>query len=607
MEKGEEKKKAGEATKKVSSKRSRKTAKLRFSGVDPGSRDVRGVARKGGRRDVAALPSGRCPVHEGWHRAEGMVKGQIAGHMETQNKSDEEDSASQQAFRQGKDVGAAAGRKVYGSRYSSKLRRQDKAAKLGQEEKAVKLRQEGRTLELEQAGKSAKSERHEKTVKPEKTAEGSHGEILRRQSGTESGQTASNPLSRWRQKQEIKKQYAAARSAGNTGKSAAAKGARSAGNAARETGSVMEKLAEFASKHGHVILIVLLVGLVIMVICGFFSSCSLFFAGGSNTVTGTSFVASDGEIQGADADYGTLEAALRSEIADVERNHSGYDEYRYHLDEIGHDPYQLTSYLTVRYGGYTSAEVQGALGELFGRQYKLELREETETRTRSETRIGTRLVVDRETGRETEVEYEYEVDVEYEYRILHVDLDNRGLAAVVEESGFDSAEEERYGLLLQTRGNRPYLFQGDIYANVSEAYLDYEIPAELLTDVRFANMVREAEKYLGYTYVWGGSSPEGGFDCSGFVSYVLNHCGNGWSVGRQTVKGLLNLCTVVPKEEMKPGDLIFFQGTYDTAGASHVGIYVGGGMMLHCENPVSYASVEAQFWKDHYLCAGRLP
>lgn len=493
------------------------------------------------------------------------MKSQIAGRIETQDGSDEEDSVSRQAFCQGKDAGAAAGRKVYDSRYGSKLRRQDKAAKLEQAGKVA-----------EQEGKAAKS-------------------------------PSSNPLSRWRQKQEIKKQYAAARSAGNTGKSAAAKGAKSAGNAARETGSVMERLAEFASKHTHVILIVLLLGLVIMVICGFFSSCSLLFAGGSNTVTSTSFVASDEEIRGADADYGALEAALRSEVAHVERDHSGYDEYRYHLDEIGHDPYRLTSYLTVRYGGYTSAEVQGALRELFGRQYKLELREETEPRTRSETRIGTRLVVDRETGRETEVEYEYEVEVEYEYRILHVDLDNRGLAAAVEESGFDSAEKERYGLLLQTRGNRPYLFQGDIYANASEAYLDYEIPAELLTDIRFANMVREAEKYLGYAYVWGGSTPEGGFDCSGFVSYVLNHCGNGWSVGRQTVNGLLNLCTVVSKDEMEPGDLIFFQGTYDTAGASHVGIYVGGGMMLHCGSPVSYASVEAQFWKDHYLCVGRLP
>jgi cell wall-associated NlpC family hydrolase len=565
MEKEEDKKKAGEATKKASSKRPRRTAKLRFSGEEPEGRAVRGAARKGGRRDVAAPPSGRRPVHDGRHRAGGMVKSQIAGRIETQDGSDEEDSVSRQAFCQGKDAGAAAGRKVYDSRYGSKLRRQDKAAKLEQAGKVA-----------EQEGKAAKS-------------------------------PSSNPLSRWRQKQEIKKQYAAARSAGNTGKSAAAKGAKSAGNAARETGSVMERLAEFASKHTHVILIVLLLGLVIMVICGFFSSCSLLFAGGSNTVTSTSFVASDEEIRGADADYGALEAALRSEVAHVERDHSGYDEYRYHLDEIGHDPYRLTSYLTVRYGGYTSAEVQGALRELFGRQYKLELREETETRTRSETRIGTRLVVDRETGRETEVEYEYEVEVEYEYRILHVDLDNRGLAAAVEESGFDSAEKERYGLLLQTRGNRPYLFQGDIYANASEAYLDYEIPAELLTDIRFANMVREAEKYLGYAYVWGGSTPEGGFDCSGFVSYVLNHCGNGWSVGRQTVNGLLNLCTVVSKDEMEPGDLIFFQGTYDTAGASHVGIYVGGGMMLHCGSPVSYASVEAQFWKDHYLCVGRLP
>lgn len=553
---------------KLSEKRPGKMVRLRFAEEKPGDKTIRGAARKGGR---AAAAPGRGLGHGGWYRVEGAVKEQTMGRIERQNEGDEKDGASRQALRQGKDVGEAVGRRVCGSRYGGKLKRRERAAE------------------------------------PENGAEGANGEARRRQGRAEGERTVSNPLSRWRQKQEIKKRYAAARSAGNTGKSAAAKGAGIAGNAARETGSVMERLAEFASKHAHVILIILLVGLVIMAICGIFSSCSLFFAGGSNTVTGSSFVAADEEIQGADEDYKALESALRNEIASVERNHGGYDEYRYHLDEVGHDPYQLTSYLTVRYGAYTRSEVRAALRELFEGQYELELREEAETRTRTETRTGTRLVVDPETGRETEKEYEYEVEVEYEYRILHVELDNRGLGAAVEDSGLDSAEEERYGLLLQTRGNRPYLFQGDIYANASEAYLDYEIPAELLVDERFANMVREAEKYLGYAYVWGGSSPEGGFDCSGFVSYVLNHCGNGWSVGRQSVKGLLNLCTVVPKAEMEPGDLIFFQGTYDTAGASHVGIYVGGGMMLHCGSPVSYASVESQFWKDHYLCAGRLP
>jgi len=165
---------------------------------------------------------------------------------------------------------------------------------------------------------------------------------------------------------------------------------------------------------------------------------------------------------------------------------------------------------------------------------------------------------------------------------------------------------ERYRTLLQTQGNRPDLCEGDIYATTGE-YTDYDIPGEALTDVKFANMIREAEKYLGYPYVWGGSSPSTSFDCSGFVSWVINNCGNGWSVGRLTASGLMNICDIIPRSSAEPGDLIFFQGTYDTSGASHVGIYVGNGMMIHCGNPISYASIETSYWQSHFYCFGRLP
>ena len=235
------------------------------------------------------------------------------------------------------------------------------------------------------------------------------------------------------------------------------------------------------------------------------------------------------------------------------------------------------------------------------------MREEIETRTRTETRTGTRTVTDPETGELTEEEYEYEVEVEYDYYILHVTLKNNGLGTVIANSGLNDEQWERYIVLLQTQGNRSHLFADDIYANPTGPYTDYDIPGEALTDERFAKMIREAEKYLGYPYVWGGSSPSTSFDCSGFVSYVINHCGNGWSVGRLTASGLMNICDIIPPSQAKPGDLIFFQGTYDTSGASHVGIYVGNGMMIHCGNPISYASVETSYWQQHFYCYGRLP
>lgn len=401
---------------------------------------------------------------------------------------------------------------------------------------------------------------------------------------------SSNVISRWKQRQAIKKEYAAARAGKDTAKNTAA-GVKGTGKAAK---TVTEKVSEFCASHSKIVLLVLTGGLLFMIVSSMFSSCGAMFQGGMQTVLGTSFTAKDEEIIGADDDYKALEASLRDEINQIESTHSGYDEYQYELDEINHNPYELAAYLTVKFEDYTRSEVQDTLQWLFEQQYELTLTEEVEIRT------GTTSSTDPETGETTTEEYEYE------YYILHVKLVNKGLNQVILNSGLSEDEMERYHVLLQTRGNRPELFGDDIYAIPGGEYTDYDIPGEALTDTRFANMIQEAEKYLGYPYVWGGSSPSTSFDCSGFVSWVINHCGNGWNVGRQTANGLMGCCDIIPPDSARPGDLIFFQGTYDTSGASHVGIYVGNGMMIHCGNPISYASVETSYWQQHFYCYGRI-
>ena len=415
---------------------------------------------------------------------------------------------------------------------------------------------------------------------------------------------SSNPLSRWQQKHNIKKEYAAAR-AGKGGK-ATAKGAEKTAKGAK---NLTQKITDFCVSHKTALLWVLAIGLLFMVISGMFSACSTMFQGGTQVVLGTSFTAEDEDILGVDEDYTALENDLRSQVDNIESTHPGYDEYRYALDEIGHNPYELAAYLTVVFEDYTREEVQATLQQLFEQQYELVLEEEVEIRTRTETRTGTRTHTDPETGETWEEEYEYEVEVEYEYYILNVTLRNYGLGNVIRSSGLSADQLERYEVLLETLGNRSYLFGEDVSSAPGGGgeYTDYDIPGEALTDTAFANMIREAEKYLGYPYVWGGSSPSTSFDCSGFVSWVINNCGNGWSVGRQTANGLKNLCDIIPPSEAKPGDLIFFQGTYNTSGASHVGIYVGNGMMIHCGDPISYASIQTNYWQQHFYCFGRIP
>ena len=416
-------------------------------------------------------------------------------------------------------------------------------------------------------------------------------------------QAGSNFFSRWRQKQAIKKEYAAAKA----GAAAAENTAAGTAKAAQGTASITEKAFQFVQSHSHIIIGIAAVGLLVLVIAGSVSSCSVLINGGGNVVLGTSYTAEDEDLKGVETDYTKLEDKLRKQIDRIETDHPGYDEYRYNLAEIGHNPYELASLLTVEFENYTRSQVQARLQSIFEAQYELKLEEKVEIRTRKETRVGYRYNPITGTGHT----YTYQVTVQYEYKILNVTLLNRGVDYVARNSGLTDDQLQRYEVTLECRGNRDDLFAGIAFATPDGAgssgeYQDYDIPGEALTDEKFRKMITEAEKYLGYPYVWGGSSPSTSFDCSGFVSWVINHCGNGWNVGRQTANGLMGKCDIIPKSEAKPGDLIFFQKTYNTSGASHVGIYVGNGMMIHCGNPISYASIETNYWRQHYYCMGRI-
>lgn len=496
------------------------------------------------------------------------VTGTLAGRVHHEIAENEDDNVGVQAAHQSEEFAEGAARTVSNVRYGHKLKAYQKAARL------------------------------------DRKADKANVEALYQQAVTDNPEIASNPISRWKQRQEIKKQYYAAKAAqgaasGSKAASGAAKGTEKTAQGAK---TLLERLKEFAVRHTHAMIIILVFALLFLMISGAFSSCSAVVQGGTSSLLGTSFTATDEDITGTNEDYKALEAALKNEIDNIESTHPGYDEYRYQLDEINHNPYELTAYLTVLFEDYTRAEVQETLQALFDRQYTLTLEEEVEVRTRTETRTHT--VTDPETGETSEEEYE--VEVEYNYYILNVTLRNNGLGTAIATSGLTEDQQERYNILLQTQGNRPYLFEDDIYATPTGPYTDYDIPGEALTDEKFANMIHEAEKYLGFPYVWGGSSPSTSFDCSGFVCWVINNCGNGWNVGRTTANGLMSSCDIIPASEAQPGDLIFFQGTYDTAGASHVGIYVGGGMMIHCGNPISYASIETSYWQSHFYAYGRI-
>ena len=447
---------------------------------------------------------------------------------------------------------------------------------------------------------------------------------LKEAKGAEKAEEAAAKTAHTAQKEAVKKVYAeqarqAAKGA-EQGAKGAAKGAeetakgvkRIAEEAGKAVKSLGEKLGTLAVKHWPVVLAGGAVMLVFTVLAGSVTSFTTMFSGSGGGIIGTSYTAEDDEIYGTEEDYTALEQRLRADIRNVRTTHPGYDEYQFDLDEIGHNPYELAAYLTILHEAYEryGRGVQLTLTETFEAQYELTFTEEIETRTRTETRTGTRQVYNPDTDSYEDEEYEYEVEVEYEYKILTTHLRNHTMTAVIEDAGIDPDMMERYSVMLELKGNRPYLFQNDVYANpvVAEDIEEYTIPGEALTDAQFARMVQEAEKYLGYPYVWGGSNPSTSFDCSGFVCYVLNNCGNGWDVGRTTANGLRNYCDNVPASEAKPGDLIFFKGTYGNGtGATHVGIYVGGGMMLHCGSPIQYTSINSSYWQSHFLGYGRMP
>lgn len=372
-------------------------------------------------------------------------------------------------------------------------------------------------------------------------------------------------------------------------------------------GKIGESLTEHVTENPKLLIIAGVLFIVIATLMAGLSSCSMMAGGVQNVTIATSFTAEDEDILGAEEDYLILEEELQDTIDRIEVDHPDYDEYRYYLAEIGHDPYEMAALLTVLYEDYTREEVQGMLQVIFDAQYELTFHEIVERRNKEEEVVEFCPMWDPETQSVIMVRYTYISQIEYEYHILEVTLENLTIDTILTELNLTPDQLERYEILLMTYGNKPYLFGGGIYQPTEPGeYENYQVPPEYLTSTEFANMIQCAEQYLGMPYVWGGSSPSTGFDCSGFVSYVINHCGNGWNVGRQSANGLLGNCVSVSPADVKPGDLVFFQGTYNVSGASHVGIYVGDGMMIHCGNPIQYTTINTAYWQEHFLTYGRI-
>ena len=373
------------------------------------------------------------------------------------------------------------------------------------------------------------------------------------------------------QKRGIKDAYAKAR----RGKSTTTATAKSAKKAAEKE----KKTAQFIYRHRKGIGIAVALFLVVAFILNALTSCSVFLQGGLNSVGLTTYPSADEDMLGAEAAYAAIEAELQDYLDSYEATHN-YDEYHFDLDEISHDPYVLMSLLTAIKGGeWTLDDVQSDLEMLFERQY-----------------ILTEDV-------RTEMRYDENGEA-YEYTTVTVTLENFDLSHL---PVYLLTEEKlsMYSLYMATLGNRPDLFPG--YAPSTDAETDYEIPPEVLEDEQFAAMMAEAEKYIGFPYVWGGSSPATSFDCSGFVSWVVNNCGVGWSVGRLTAQGLYNICTPVSEAEAKPGDLVFFEYTYEGPWITHVGIYVGEGYMIHAGSPIGYLKFMDSYYSDNFVGFGRLP
>lgn len=456
---------------------------------------------------------------------------------------------------------------------------------------------EGSVRMIDSAHHAHKLKPYRNAAHAEAAADKANLRALNKQAQRQNPQFSSNPYSRWQQKRAIKKEYMAAKT-GKTGASAAKttqKTAKSAKKAAENT----KKSAGFLRRHWKGALIVLALLLIAAFFLSVVSSCSVMVQGGVSVFGASTYPVEDADMLAAEAQYCALEEELQGYLDTYESTHD-YDEYHYELDDIEHDPYVLISAITALHGGeWTIGEVGGTIQMLFDKQYILTEDVEVETRYRTETDTWT----DAEGNTHTDT---YEVP--YDYYICTVKLENFNLSHV---PVYIMSEEQlsMYATYMSTLGNRPDLFPDSSYVDsyINTEYEKYEIPAEALSDPQFAAMMEEAEKYLGYPYVWGGSSPSTSFDCSGFVSWVVNHCGVGWNIGRLGADGLRHTCSYVSPSSARPGDLIFFEGTYDTTGASHVGIYLGDNMMIHCGDPIQYADITSNYWQQHFLSFGRLP
>ena len=430
-------------------------------------------------------------------------------------------------------------------------------------------------------------------IRAEKKLERANLDALQKKAEIDS--PTSNPVSKWQQKQAIKKQYAAAKH--NQAAQTTAKAAENTAKAAKKAAEKAEKAGKYVWEHRRGFAIAAAILLMLAFLLNGLSSCSVIMDGVGSGIAASTYPSQDADMLGAEAQYCAMEAELQRYLDTYESTHD-YDEYHFDLDTIEHDPYVLISMITALHQGeWTLDEVQGTLQMLFDRQYILTEDVVVETRYRTETDTWT----DADGNIHTDT-----YQVPYDYYICTVTLENFNLSHV---PVYIMSEEQlgMYATYMATLGNRPDLFPGSGYIGkyVEGSYTDYDIPPEALDDEVFAAIIKEAEKYLGYPYVWGGSSPSTSFDCSGFVSWVINH--SGWDVGRLGAQGLCNICTPVSSANVKPGDLVFFTGTYDTPGVSHVGIYVGNNMMIHCGDPISYANLNSSYWQSHFYRYGRLP
>ena len=430
-------------------------------------------------------------------------------------------------------------------------------------------------------------------IRAEKKLERANLDALQKKA--EIDRPTSNPVSKWQQKQAIKKQYAAAKH--NQAAQTTAKAAENTAKAAKKAAEKTEKAGKYVWEHRRGFAIAAAILLMLAFLLNGLSSCSVIMDGVGSGIAASTYPSQDADMLGAEAQYCEMEAELQRYLDTYESTHD-YDEYHFDLDTIEHDPYVLISMITALHQGeWTLDEVQGTLQMLFDRQYILTEDVVVETRYRTETDTWT----DADGNSHTDT-----YQVPYDYYICTVTLENFNLSHV---PVYIMSEEQlgMYATYMATLGNRPDLFPGSGYIGkyVEGSYTDYDIPPEALDDEVFAAIIKEAEKYLGYPYVWGGSSPSTSFDCSGFVSWVINH--SGWDVGRLGAQGLCNICTPVSSANVKPGDLVFFTGTYDTPGVSHVGIYVGNNMMIHCGDPISYANLNSSYWQSHFYRYGRLP